>query len=37
MKYVGPDMSQSIGTFEFARESESIFERDKNNRRIIAR
>ena len=37
MKYVVPDMAQSFGTLEFAGESEPIFERDKNNRRVLAR
>ena len=38
MKYVVPDMAQSFGTLEFAgEESEPIFERDKNNRKVIAR
>lgn len=37
MKYVVPDMAQSFGTLEFAGESEPIFERDKNNRKVIAR
>ncbi|MDU4480265.1 DUF961 family protein, partial [Clostridium sp.] len=37
MKYVVPDMAQSFGTFEFAGESEPVFERDKNNRRVLAR
>ena len=37
MKYVGPDMAQSFVTLEFAGESESVFERDKNNRRVLAR
>ena len=36
MKYVVPDMAQSFGTLEFAGESEPIFERDKNNRRVLA-
>ena len=35
MKYVVPDMAQSFGTLEFAGESEPIFERDKNNRRVL--
>ena len=30
-------MAQSFGTLEFAGESEPIFERDKNNRKVIAR
>ena len=30
-----PDMAQSFGTLEFAGESEPVFERDKNNRRIV--
>ena len=34
MKYVVPDMAQSFGTLEFAGESEPVFERDKNNRRV---
>lgn len=37
MKYVVPDMAQSFGTLEFAGESEPVFERDKNNRRVLAR
>ena len=37
MKYVVPDMAQSFGTLEFAGESEPVFERDKNNRRVFAR
>ena len=37
MKYVVPDMAQSFGTLEFAGESEPVFERDKNNRKVIAR
>ena len=37
MKYVVPDMVQSFGTLEFAGESEPVFERDKNNRRVLAR
>ena len=37
MKYVVPDMAQSFGTLEYAGESEPIFERDKNNRRVLAR
>ena len=37
MKYVVPDMAQSFGTLEFAGESEPIFERDKNNRKVLAR
>ena len=37
MKYVVPDMAQSFGTLELAGESEPIFERDKNNRRVLAR
>ena len=37
LKYVVPDMAQSFGTLEFAGESEPIFERDKNNRRVLAR
>ena len=37
MKYVVPDMTQSFGTLEFAGESEPVFERDKNNRRVLAR
>ena len=37
MKYVVPDMAQSFGTLEFAGESEPIFERDKDNRRFLAR
>ncbi len=37
MKYVVPDMAQSVGTLEFAGESEPVFERDKNNRRVLAR
>ena len=37
MKYVVPDMEQSFGTLEFAGESEPVFERDKNNRRVLAR
>ena len=37
MKYVVPDMAQSFGTLEFAGESEPVFERDKNNRRALAR
>ena len=37
MKYVVPDMAQSFGTLEFAGESEPVFERDKNNRRGLAR
>ncbi len=37
MKYVVPDMAQSFGALEFAGESEPIFERDKNNRRVLAR
>ena len=36
MKYVVPDMAQSFGTLEFAGESEPVFERDKNNRRVLA-
>ena len=32
-----PDMAQSFGTLEFAGESEPVFERDKNNRRVLAR
>ena len=28
---------QSFGTLEFAGESEPVFERDKNNRRVLAR
>lgn len=36
MKYVVPDMARSFGTLEFAGESEPIFERDKNNRRVLA-
>ena len=36
MKYVVPDMTQSFGTLEFAGESEPVFERDKNNRRVLA-
>ena len=36
-KYVVPDMAQSFGTLEYAGESEPIFERDKNNRRVLAR
>ena len=35
MKYVVPDMAQSFGTLEFAGESEPVFERDKNNRRVL--
>ena len=30
-------MAQSFGTLEFAGESEPVFERDKNNRRVLAR
>ena len=37
MKYVVPDMAQSFGTLEFAGESEPVFERDKNNRRVLAK
>lgn len=37
MKYVVPDMARSFGTLEFAGESEPIFERDKNNCRVVAR
>ena len=37
MKYVVPDMAQSFGTLEFAGESEPVFERDKNTRRVLAR
>ena len=37
MKYVVPDMAQSFGTLEFAGESEPVFERDKNNRRVLSR
>lgn len=37
MKYVVPDMAQSFGTLEFAGESEPVFERDKNNRRVLVR
>ena len=37
MKYVVPDMAQSFGTLEFAGESEPVFERDKNNHRVLAR
>ena len=37
MKYVVPDMAQSFGTLEFAGESEPVFERDKNNRRVLTR
>ena len=37
MKYVVPDMAQSFGTLEFAVESEPIFEKDKNNRKFLAR
>lgn len=37
MKYVVPYLAQSFGTLEFAGESEPIFERDKNNRRVLAR
>ena len=37
MKYVVPEMAQSFGTLEFAGESEPVFERDKNNRRVLAR
>ena len=37
MKYVVPDMAQSFGTLEFAGESEPIFEKDKNNRKFLAR
>ena len=37
MKYVVPDMTQSFGILEFAGESEPVFERDKNNRRVLAR
>ena len=37
MKYVVPDMAQSFGTLEFAGESEPVFERDKNNRKVLAR
>ena len=36
MKYVVPDMAQSFGTLEFAGESEPVFEKDKNNRRVLA-
>ena len=36
MKYVVPDMAQSFGTLEFAGESEPVFERDKNNRKVVA-
>ena len=36
MKYVVPDMAQSFGTLEFAGESEPVFERDKNNRRVLS-
>ena len=35
MKYVVPDMAQSFGTLEFAGESEPVFEKDKNNRRVL--
>lgn len=37
MKYVVPDMAQSFGTLEFAGESEPVFEKDKNNRRVLTR
>ena len=37
LQYVVPDMTQSFGTLEFAGESEPVFERDKNNRRVLAR
>ena len=37
MKYVVPDMAQSFGTLEFAGESEPVFEKDKYNRRVLAR
>ena len=37
MKYVVPDMAQSCGTLEFAGESEPVFEKDKNNRRVLTR
>ena len=37
MKYVVPDMAQSFGTLEFAGESDHVFDRDKDNRRVFAR
>ena len=37
MKYVVPDMAQSFGILEFAGESEPVFEKDKNNRRVLTR
>ena len=37
MKYVVPDMTQSFGTLEFAGESDHVFDRDKDNRRVLAR
>ena len=35
MKYVVPDIAQSLETLEFAGESEPVFERD--HRRVLAR
>ena len=37
MKYVVPDMAQSFGTLKFAGDNEPVFERDKNNRRVLSR
>ena len=37
MKYVVPDMAETFGNLEFAGEGEPVFERDKDNRKCLAR
>lgn len=37
MKYVVPDMAQTFRNLEFAGGGEPIFERDKDNRKFLAR
>ncbi|NME48379.1 DUF961 family protein, partial [Enterococcus gallinarum] len=37
LKYVVPDMEKTFGYLEFAGEREVITERDKQNRKVIAK